>query len=73
MPVHPSVTGQKPDAESDLVWGSDGIGLVINRTPEQVIRLWASGALDGAVGKLGHKTLVGSRSKLQNLPFLKRK
>jgi hypothetical protein len=55
------------------VWGAAAIGVVIDRTPSQVYHLHASGALEGAVGKLGHKTLVGSRSRLRNLPFRKSK
>ena len=71
-----SNTTEKSEAsnnESDLVWGAEGIGAEINRTASQVYHLHASGALDGAVAKLGHKTFVGSRRKLRELPFRKLK
>jgi hypothetical protein len=41
--------------------------------PAQVYHLLSTGALDSAVGKLGHKTIVGSRSKLRSLPFRRSK
>ena len=49
----------------DLVWGARAIGAVINRTQGQTYHLFETGALDGAVGKLGPKTMVGSRRKLR--------
>jgi hypothetical protein len=63
------VANQPDDKESDLVWGALGIGRVINRDEQQTYYLIRIGALKGAVSKLGHKTLVGSRSKLLQLPF----
>lgn len=69
-----SVAEREPETkENDLVWGALGIGIEIDRTPAQVYHLYRTGALDGAVAKLGHKTFVGSRSKLRNLPFKKSK
>jgi hypothetical protein len=71
-----AVTGGDDDddnPDSDLVWGGDGVGRVINRTAKQVYHLYEIGALDGAVAKLGHKTFVGSRRKLRALPFRKAK
>jgi hypothetical protein len=59
------------DNENDLVWGAAAIGVVIDRTPSQVYHLISTGALDGVVGKLAHKTIVGSRRGLLNLPFRK--
>jgi hypothetical protein len=53
---------------SDLVWGAAAIGREIDRTASQVYYLHAIGALEGAVAKLGHKTFVGSRKRLRNLP-----
>ena len=61
------------DPSGDLVWGADGIGVAIDRTASQVYHLFRIGALDGAVAKLGHKTFVGSRRKLRELPFRKLK
>ena len=55
--------------ESDLVWGGEGVGRVINRTKQQVYHLLEIGALDGAAAKIGHKTIVGSRRALQRLPL----
>jgi hypothetical protein len=70
-----TATARKPEdpGADDLVWGATAIGAVINRTKTQVHHLYAAGALDGAVAKLGHKTLVGSRRGLRNLPFRKSK
>jgi hypothetical protein len=59
--------------DKDLVWGGENIGKEINRTARQVHHLFEIGALDGAVAKLGHRTLVGSKRKLRALPFRKAK
>jgi hypothetical protein len=48
----------------DLVWGVPGIAAEINTTKNQAYHLIKSGALAGAVAKLGHKTIVGSRHRL---------
>ena len=61
------------DDTADLVWGAENIGSEINRTAAQVCYLFGIGALDGAVAKLGHKTLVGSRKRLRNLVALNSK
>jgi hypothetical protein len=61
------------DPANDLVWGGADIGKEINRTARQVHHLHEIGALDGAVAKLGHRTLVGSRRGLRALPFRKAK
>jgi hypothetical protein len=67
-----AVDGASADkAENDLVWGASAIGAEIDRTAAQVYSLFESGALDGAVSKLGHKTFVGSRRALRALPFKK--
>ena len=66
-------SGGGDDPNSDLVWGQDGIGKEINRTPRQVHHLYEIGALDGAVAKLGHRTFVGSRRKLRALHLRKAK
>ena len=54
---------------SDLVWGAEAIGREINRTASQVHYLQRTGALAGCAVKIGHKTLVGSRRRLADLPF----
>jgi hypothetical protein len=58
-------------SESDAVWGAEAIGREINRSAEQVYYLHRIGALAGAVSKIGAKTFVGSRRKLQALPLSK--
>jgi hypothetical protein len=75
---HADFANQQEDSEankdpSDLVWGAPAIGEEIGRTASQVYHLYAIGALDGAVSKMGHKTFVGSRRKLRDLPFRKLK
>jgi hypothetical protein len=50
----------------DAVWGYAAIGRVINRSPSQVRYLVVeTDALDHAVRKIGHKTIVGSRRALR--------
>jgi hypothetical protein len=66
-------SGGDGDPASDLVWGGKDIGKEIKRTARQVHHLFEIGALDGAVAKLGHRTLVGSRRKLHALPLRKAK
>ena len=71
-----SDTVNKSEADKDpgdLVWGAEGIGQEINRTAQQVYHLFRIGALEGAAAKLGHKTFVGSKRKLRELPFRKLK
>ena len=65
--INNNKTPAPPDDASDLVWGADGIGAEINRTPGQVYHLHRIGALEGAVAKLGHRTFVGSRKRLRNI------
>jgi hypothetical protein len=50
-----------------LVWGAEAIGREIGRKASQIYHLHEIGALEGAVTKLGHRTLVGSRRRLRNL------
>jgi hypothetical protein len=54
-------------SDTDAVWGAAAIGAEINRTASQVRYLYSIGALKGAVSKLGHKTMVGSRTELRRL------
>jgi hypothetical protein len=51
----------------DVVWGAAAIGNEINCPPAKVYYLFSKGLLRGAVKKLGHKTFIGSRSKLRQL------
>lgn len=62
----------KPAASlaDDLIWGvagERGIAAEINRSPAETYHLISTGVLDGAVKKLGHKTIIASRRKLKNL------
>jgi hypothetical protein len=62
---------ETPDSgDDDLVWGAENIGREINRTATQTYYLVATGALKGAVVKLGHRTIVGSRKQLRGLVTL---
>jgi hypothetical protein len=56
-----------PD-RSDWVWGAENIGRLIGRSASQVYYLHATGAFRDSVWKMGPKALVGSRSKLRELP-----
>jgi hypothetical protein len=54
----------------DLIWGvagEDGIAAEIGRKPSEVYALIASGKLGHAVTKLGHRTIIASRRKLQRV------
>ena len=55
------------DDEVDAVWGAEAVGAVIGRSASQVYYLLRIGVLDGAVKKLGNKTIVGSRRRLREL------
>jgi hypothetical protein len=55
------------DDNDDLVWGAENIGREINRTAAQTRYLVSIGALQGAVRKIAHRTLVGSRRRLRGL------
>ena len=48
----------------DLIWGCEEIGRVINRSTEQTYVLINRGVLDPAIRRLGHRTIVASRTKL---------
>jgi hypothetical protein len=68
-----SETESSSSDAGDAVWGATAIGKEINRTQEQVYYLHRIGALKGAVAKIGPKTFVGSRQKLQALHLNKLK
>jgi hypothetical protein len=72
MPPSPAIPEQS-ESDSDFVWGAENIGRELNRSAEQVYYLYRIGVLNGAVTKLGPKTFVGSRKRLQALPFGKGK
>jgi hypothetical protein len=54
----------------DWIWGAEAIGSEIGRSANQVYYLHSKGLFRGAVWKLSHKLLVGSRQKLRELPEL---
>jgi hypothetical protein len=58
--------------EPDAIWGAEAIGKEINRTAAQIYYLHRTGRLRDAVTKLGPKTYIASRRKLQALPLNKR-
>jgi hypothetical protein len=64
-------TALSDDEKSDAVWGAAAIGKEINRSAQQIYYLYSVGALDGVVAKIGPKTFVASRRKLQTLPLSK--
>ena len=55
------------EVETDAVWGAEAIGREIGRSAGQVYYLHASGKLQGAVRKIGSRTLIGSRRALRNV------
>ena len=65
--VPDEIKSEETQPESNLVWGAEAIGRVINRKPEQVRRLHQLGFFGNAVWKAGHRTLVGSLPRLRNL------
>jgi hypothetical protein len=62
-----SEANQASSEDSDFVWGAVNIGRVINRTAGQTYYLYSTGALEGAVVKVGHRTLLGFKRRLKNL------
>ena len=60
-------TDEFDDEFNDILWGVQSIARFIRRSPSQADYLVKKGALNGAVRKLGHKTIVGSKRKLRAL------
>lgn len=59
---------QRQADASDLALGRAEIGKELGgRSPNQVSWLLAQGLLDGAVKRVGHRTLIGSRQRLRAL------
>jgi hypothetical protein len=58
-------------ADGNVAWGAEAIGQDLRppKSAEQVRYLFRIGAFGDAVKKLGHRTLVGDRSKLAHFPF----
>jgi hypothetical protein len=57
----------KPEEDSDIIWGVREIAKTINRSASQTYHLISTGALEGTVAKLGHRTFVASRRGLRGL------
>jgi hypothetical protein len=55
--------------EQDLIWGGKAIGDEIGRSETQFYNLFRLGVFGDSVRKLGHRTFVGSRSRLRNIFF----
>jgi hypothetical protein len=56
--------------DGKFAWGAAAIGEEIERTAEQARYLFRIGAFGDAVRKIGHRTLVGDRSRLKQFPKL---
>jgi hypothetical protein len=61
------MTTSSATTENDFVWGGEAIAAELGVTTSQLYYLLKIGALNGAVKKLGHRTLAGSRRKLRAL------
>jgi hypothetical protein len=58
----------QPESTPDAVWGAAAIGKEIGLSAAQVRYLLnKTDVLDGAVKKVSHKVIVGSRSRLRSL------
>jgi hypothetical protein len=65
MPKQQNIKPVAEDADSsEYLWGAEAIGAVINRNDRQVYHLHAKGVFGDAVVKVGHKSLLGFRSKI---------
>jgi hypothetical protein len=63
-----TTSNNNSDDGDGLDWGAEAIGKRIKRKPAQVYYLYRSGALEGYVFKIGHRTLVGRTKKLLKFP-----
>jgi hypothetical protein len=59
---------KKSGPPSDVVWGLEAIGAVINRTAEQAGYMARNGQLGDAVRKF-HGTWIGSNRRLRAITF----
>jgi hypothetical protein len=60
-----------PANENDLVWGGQAIADALGCSLERFYYLNNKGVFGDAVQRLGHKTLVASRSPLREVMFAK--
>jgi hypothetical protein len=65
--AHRKTREQQSPSESDYLYGAAAIGAVTGQTAGRVYYWYKAGLYGDAVWKAGHRTLMGSRSKLQNL------
>ena len=56
------------DRAADLIWGGQGIADFLGLPVSKFYHLNSLGAFGDAVARISHKTLVGSRSALAQLP-----
>jgi hypothetical protein len=61
----------KADDSDDAVWGAENIGAEVNLTAEQARRHLRLGTFGDAARKVGHRSWVGSRSRLKQFPSIK--
>jgi hypothetical protein len=70
MPYHQNTKLKVGDGEAhDLLWGARAIASYLGRTERQIYYMHASGRLRGAVKKIGHRSLVGSKRRLEEVLF----
>ena len=55
------------DIDNDFLWGRAEIGRAIGRTPNQIAWMMSQGLLDGAVKRVGHRSVIASKKKLKAL------
>jgi hypothetical protein len=58
---------EQQNVNGDIVWGAEAIGREIGRTAIQVYYLFSKGRLNGAVRKLGTRTMIASRKRLAEI------
>jgi hypothetical protein len=58
----------RSNANDDLIWGGPALKVALNlKSERQLYYLFSQGRFEDAVWKVGRKTMVGSRAKLQAL------
>jgi hypothetical protein len=57
----------KFECSGDALWGADAIAAYLNVPRPKFNHLFQTGMLAGAVQKWGHRTIVGSKKKLDAL------
>jgi hypothetical protein len=61
--MNASVSDRQPD---EAVWGAKGIGLIVNRSPSQTVRMLEAGLLPGKkVGRIWQSTVGALRAAMR--------